>query len=169
MMKHITLDTNSTINNDKNAGNIMRLLNKSIVEQLDNGLLLLGLTGAQWRPIVLLDSGKVNTAAQLAELIGVDTGAMTRTLNRLEAKGLIKRERSKTDKRVVKLALTEKSYHLRAEIIKTIEEMLNQYFACFSKEEFELFTKLIKKLLQHNAPEAYAMIFSNEVTKHQDN
>ena len=106
MMKHITLDTNSTINNDKNAGNIMRLLNKSIVEQLDNGLLPLGLTGAQWRPILLLDSGKVNTAAQLAELIGVDTGAMTRTLNRLEAKGLIKRERSNTDKRVVKLALT---------------------------------------------------------------
>lgn len=168
MMKHITLDTNSTINTDKNAGNIMRLLNKSIVEQLDNGLLPLGLTGAQWRPIVLLDSGEVNTAAQLAELIGVDTGAMTRTLNRLEAKGLIKRERSKTDKRVVKLALTEKSHHLRVEIIKTIEAMLNQYFACFSKEEFELFTKLNKKLLQHNAPEAYAVIFPNEVTKHQD-
>ncbi|MDO5667573.1 MAG: MarR family transcriptional regulator [Alcaligenaceae bacterium] len=165
MMKHIKLSLNSTATTDQNIGNILRLVHKTINEQLDEGLLPLGLTGAQWRPIVLLDTGHVNTAAELADTIGVDTGAMTRTLNRLEAKGLITRQRSEKDKRVVELALTEKSLHLRTEILKAIEQILNQFFACLSKEEFELYTKLNQKLVQHNLPEAYALIFPQEVAQ----
>lgn len=164
-MKHIKLSLNSTATTDQNIGNILRLVHKTINEQLDEGLLPLGLTGAQWRPIVLLDTGHVNTAAELADTIGVDTGAMTRTLNRLEAKGLITRQRSEKDKRVVELALTEKSLHLRTEILKAIEQILNQFFACLSKEEFELYTKLNQKLVQHNLPEAYALIFPQEVAQ----
>lgn len=165
MMKHIKLETCSTITTDQSIGNLLRIIHKTINEQLDDELLPIGLTGAQWRPIVLLDAGHVNTAAQLADIIGVDTGAMTRTLNRLEAKGLITRQRSEKDKRVVELALTEKSHHLRAEIIKAIENILNQFFACFSKEEFELYTKLNRKLLQHNVPESFAMLFPKEAAK----
>lgn len=167
MMKHIKLDIHSTITNDQSTGNLLRLIYKTINEQLDEGLLPLGLTGAQWRPIVLLDVGNVNTAAELADLIGVDTGAMTRTLNRLEAKGLITRERSEEDKRVVKLALTEKSHHLRVEIFKTIERILNQFFECFSKEEFELYNQLNKKLLRHNLPATYATMFPEEGTQNK--
>lgn len=164
-MKHIELEISSTITPDQSVGNLLRIVHKTINELLDEGLLPIGLTGAQWRPIVLLDIGRVNTAAQLADTIGVDTGAMTRTLNRLEAKGLITRKRSDKDKRVVQLALTEKSIHLRTEIIKAIENILNQYFACFSQEEFDLYTKLNKKLIQHNVPEVFALLFPKETAQ----
>lgn len=163
-MNHITIDPyqSRTVENEQNTGNLLRVVYKVVNEQLDEYLLPLGLTGAQWRPIVLLDTGKANTAAQLAEFIGVDTGAMTRTLNRLEAKGLITRQRSEKDRRVVELALTEKSANLRVEIIKTIEDTLNQFFSCFSQEEFNTYTELNKKLIRHNVPEIYAVIFPDE-------
>ena len=108
-MNHIKIEISDakTVENEQNVGNLLRSVYKEINDQLDEYLLPLGLTGAQWRPIILLDSGRFNTAAQLADFIGVDTGAMTRTLNRLEAKGLITRQRSEKDRRVVELALTE--------------------------------------------------------------
>ena len=148
--------------NEQSIGNLQRIVYKTICDLLDDELLPLGLTGAQWRPIVLIDSGQMNTAAQLADCIGVDTGAMTRTLNRLEAKGLITRQRSKKDKRVVELALTDKSANLRVEIIKTIEKTIEQFFSCFNKEELELYSDLNKKLIRHNAPQIFAAIFPNE-------
>ncbi|MDK6202842.1 MarR family transcriptional regulator [Oligella urethralis] len=165
MMKHIQFDINPPTSEDKNTGNVLRIVHKAINEKLDEGLLPLGLTGAQWRPILLLGEGKINTAAQLADAIGVDTGAMTRTLDRLECKGLITRTRSQKDKRVVELSLTDKSRHLRTEIVAVIEDILNQVFACFDAEEFALFSKLNKKLLKHNAPAEFAVIFADECNK----
>lgn len=163
-MNHIKIEVsqNKAVENKQNTGNLLRVVYKAINDQLDENLLPLGLTGAQWRPIVILDNGHVNTAVELADIIGVDTGAMTRTLNRLEAKGLITRQRSEKDKRVVELALTEKSCNLRVEIIKTIEKTLNQFYSCFSKEEFDTYTELNKKLIRHNLPEIYADIFLDE-------
>ena len=163
-MNHIKIEISDakTVENEQNVGNLLRIVYKVINDQLDEYLLPLGLTGAQWRPIILLDSGRFNTAAQLADFIGVDTGAMTRTLNRLEAKGLITRQRSEKDRRVVELALTEKSANLRVEIIKTIEKTLNQFYSCLSEEEFEIYTELNKKLIRHNVPDVYATIFPDK-------
>lgn len=163
IMNHIKIETHKSAENEQNAGNLLRIIYKAINDQLDAQLLPLGLSGAQWRPIVLLDAGHANTAAELAEIIGVDTGAMTRTLNRLESKGLITRKRSEKDKRIIELALTEKSCNLRVEIIKTIENTLNQFYSCLDKEEFNTLMYLNKKLIRHNLPEVYAAIFPDDL------
>jgi DNA-binding MarR family transcriptional regulator len=47
-----------------------------------------------------------DTVAGLARDLEIDPGAMTRSLDRLEAKGLVRRERSTQDRRVVRLVLT---------------------------------------------------------------
>src|SRR5690606_39284534 len=61
----------------------------------------LGLTAMQWRPIAILARGIVDTPAGLARILEVDTGAITRTLDRLEAKSLLRRVRCTEDRRVV--------------------------------------------------------------------
>lgn len=165
-IEHLTLEiydkNNKALKNERNIGNMLRLIMNEINKQLDERLLPLGLTSAQWRPIVLLDSGTVNTAAQLAEAIGVDTGAMTRTISRLEAKGLVVRERSLSDRRVVELTLTEKSRDLSIKILKTIEEVLFEFFSCLSGEEFRTYVELNKKLIRHNMPEFFLQLFPEE-------
>ncbi len=45
---------------------------------------------------------------ELARVCCLDAGSMTRTLDRLEARGFVRRARSDTDRRVVLLELTPK-------------------------------------------------------------
>ena len=54
---------------------------------------------------LLLD--QTGTVAALARLCQLDAGGMTRLLDRLETKGLVRRERSQEDRRVVNLELTD--------------------------------------------------------------
>ena len=84
----------------------------------------LDLTAMQWRPVAMLYRGRADTPAELARLTGTDTGAMTRTLDRLEAKGLLRRNRSQTDRRVVKLELTELGETKAREIPNNIAHVL---------------------------------------------
>src|SRR5262245_23964182 len=49
------------------------------------------LTGVQWGPLLLLHYGIGSTAADIERWACIDTGAVTRMVDRLEAKGLIKR------------------------------------------------------------------------------
>ncbi|MFX5789373.1 MarR family transcriptional regulator, partial [Acinetobacter baumannii] len=73
---------------------------------VDKRLDSVGLTQAQWTPMFMISKGECNTLAELSRELQLDAGALTRTLDRLQAKGLCKRERSTEDRRVVHLALT---------------------------------------------------------------
>src|SRR6218665_724338 len=91
----------------ESVGYLMRQVIGSITQQIDKRLEPHGLTHAQWAPLYkLLIGGEVSTVAELARVANVDPGAMTRLLDRLEAKGLCKRVRSSEDRRVVNVELT---------------------------------------------------------------
>jgi|SRR5437667_1167007 len=66
----------------------------------------LGLTVTDMQVIDLLESEGEATAGQLADLVGLTTGAITGMLNRLEEAGLVRRERDPNDGRrvIVRLA-----------------------------------------------------------------
>lgn len=66
----------------------------------------LGLTDAQWKPLVRLLGHEHVSASALARECHMDSGGLTRLLDRLEAKGLVQRERAPHDRRVVQVALT---------------------------------------------------------------
>src|SRR5882724_11765982 len=56
------------------------------------------LTDAQWKPLWMLKVGRASTAIELAREMDIDAGAITRMVDRLEAKGLIERLRSDEDR-----------------------------------------------------------------------
>ena len=94
------------ITRENSMGYLMRRIVHLMVGQVDRRLEGTGLTHAQWTPLFLIHRGEANTLAALARDLQVDAGALTRTLDRLEAKGLCRRERSAEDRRVVHLRLT---------------------------------------------------------------
>src|SRR5262245_20550256 len=65
--------------------------------EVDRRMLQHGLTDAQWKPLWLLNAGRAATAIELAREMAIDAGAVTRMLDRLEAKGLLERVRSEAD------------------------------------------------------------------------
>lgn len=72
----------------------------------------------------------------------------TEILKRMEQKGLIVRTSVSYDKRIKKIVLTDKANRLCEENFKRILETEKKLSDCFTKDELQLFIKLIDKLEQ---------------------
>ena len=100
---------------EESVGYLMRRVVNGIAQGVDRRLESVGLTNAQWVPLLKLHLHHGATVAELARGCQVDAGAMTRMLDRLEAKALIKRVRSTADRRVVNIELTADGAALRSD------------------------------------------------------
>ena len=105
-----------------------------------------GLTDAQWKPLWLLQSGQATTANELARRMDVDAGAITRLVDRLEAKGLIERLRSAADRRVVPLRLTDAGVAASAEVPHVLASVNNDLLQGFSETDWKQLRKLLERL-----------------------
>ncbi len=119
------------------------MLSRSIEEALRD----LDVTHAQGSVFMLLAMGKCNTAADLARDLFIDSAAMKRTLDKLEARGFIRRYSDDSDKRLFKLELTEAGKAMAARLPPIYAEVLEVGFTGFAPEEIQFLRHLLRKLL----------------------
>jgi len=101
----------------------------------------------QWMVIANLARFEHLTATQLSAETCHDMGALTRIVDDLEAAGLVRRERSERDRRVVEIALTpDGRRHLQAGK-RLVVELLNALVAPFSPQEIETLIALLQRLM----------------------
>ncbi|WP_051532185.1 MarR family winged helix-turn-helix transcriptional regulator [Brackiella oedipodis] len=143
----------------------MRIITVSIERKLDQELQPLGLTAAQWKPLALIGRGRVKTATELARRLEIDSGAITRLLDRLEKKGLVRRCTSQTDKRVTNLYLTDKSQQINDQISNSIEKVLDAHFDELSPEELDTLRSILKKIIARVRPHILKPIDTAHKTK----
>lgn len=105
-----------------------------------------GLTDAQWKPLWFLKAGRASTAIELAREMDVDAGAITRLLDRLEAKGLVERVRSASDRRVVHLQLTPEGDAAAGHVPHVLAAVNNELLRGFSEGEWQLLRQFITRL-----------------------
>jgi DNA-binding MarR family transcriptional regulator len=118
-----------------------------ITAEMDAALKDLDISSQQMGILLALTRGAAATPFELSKLLGIDTGLMTRTLDKLEAKGLLKRSRSDDDRRVVNLTLTEKGEEVAAQIPEIAPQVLNERLKKFTKAEFEELRRLLRKFI----------------------
>jgi DNA-binding MarR family transcriptional regulator len=106
-------------------------------------------TYPQWVPLHKLHLGNVTTVAELARECQLDTGAMTRLLDRLEAKGLCRRVRSVSDRRVVNIELTDEGRAAAREVPHVLSRVQNEHLAGFSEEEWEQLKSYLRRILDN--------------------
>ena len=126
-----------------------RARNMLLVE-MDAALRPLGITGQQMGILLALTRGAATTPFELSKVLGIDTGLMTRMLDKLEMRELLQRQRSIEDRRVINLVLTDKGQEVAAEIPKIAPEVLNHRLRNFSAEEFDEFMRLLRKFSDAN-------------------
>jgi DNA-binding MarR family transcriptional regulator len=136
-----------TIQPDNNVGLLMKRALQSIRQTIDRELAPHDLTQAQWLPLVRIAHGGCTTIAALARDQAIDPGAMTRAVDRLEAKGLLRRERSAPDRRVVTLVLTDTGRAAAALVPPVAVQVLNAHLAGFSLAEWQQLIGLLTRLL----------------------
>ena len=133
---------------EDSVGYLMRKVMSSIRTQADAQLSLHDLTYAQWLPLFKLSlCSSATTVAGLARDLETDPAAMTRVLDRLEAKGLVARERSTTDRRVVQIALTPEGQAVAARVPPVLAEVLNGHLSDFTHDEWQQLLHLLRRML----------------------
>jgi DNA-binding MarR family transcriptional regulator len=135
------------------AGYLMRRVLTSLRTEIEKELETQGVTQAQWEPLFKLRKGMATTVAELARETQNDPGATTRLLDRLEAKGLCRRERSTEDRRVVKLQLTPEGEAAADKVPAVLSKVMNAHLAGFTHDEWQALLGFLRRMLDNG--EAY--------------
>jgi DNA-binding MarR family transcriptional regulator len=132
---------------DQNVGLLIRQLHTLIHHVINLKACPLGLTSHQWRPLLLIRHKGIDTPAGLARSLCIDAGAVTRALDRLEAKGFVRRMRDSEDRRVVKIVLTDTGLAVTSQILPIIADTLNLHLQGFSDDEFRMLVSLLRRMI----------------------
>lgn len=94
-----------------------------------------------------IDSTEGTPSTQIGPLLGLEATSLTRTMNQLESKGIIKRKKDKRDARVVRMVLTAKGKK-KKEISKNTVRDFNKLIAQkYNPEELEKFHKMLEDVM----------------------
>jgi DNA-binding MarR family transcriptional regulator len=139
--------TADSFTREPSLGWLLRQIKQSMICQADKLLGAHDLTHAQWAPMLRLRFHGPMSSAALARELAMDGGAMTRLLDRLEAKNLIQRERSTEDRRVVMVSLTEHGLASMARAPAVLSQVSNEHLAGFTHEEFRTLIGLLQRVV----------------------
>lgn len=105
----------------------------------------LGVTYPQYLVLLVLFEEESVTVKALGERLYLDSGTLTPMLKRMEEHGLVKRQRSTKDERVVEVTLTEKG----RDIEKQAEEIPKRFSkeVLLEQDEFDELKRLLTKIL----------------------
>jgi len=115
----------------------------------DRRLAPLELSAAQFIVIASLAGEERKSASDLCKGISYDAGAMTRMLDRLEGKGLIRRSRSPDDRRLVHLELTDEGRAAYPRMREASLAVANRFLRGFSKTEARALESLLTRMLEN--------------------
>ena len=129
------------------VGNRIRRLHASLRSMTDSEMQKHDLTAEQWHPLLSIYFGKVKTASALAQEIGMDTGATTRMLDRLQKKGLLIRNPCIHDRRVMQLTLTDTGLRVCEKIPTDLCNVMNRHLKGFNETELSTLKSLLARML----------------------
>ncbi|MFC5284665.1 MarR family winged helix-turn-helix transcriptional regulator [Pedobacter alpinus] len=114
-----------------------------------------GITQSVGYLLINIDEIEGTTVSEVAALLGLKSTSLSRMLNNLQKDGLIYRESHKTDKRSVKLYLTElgkEKRHLARVVVRKFNDYLNANMGEDEKEQLVNSLNLINDLTTDYKP-----------------
>ncbi|MHB1174454.1 MAG: MarR family winged helix-turn-helix transcriptional regulator [Sulfuriferula sp.] len=130
---------------EESVGYLLRGAWQALLKNIDTEMQILDLTCMQWGPLLLIAKGCCDSVATCAQANYTDSGAMTRMLDRLESKGLIRRVRNLEDRRVVNIELTQVGQEVTQKIPAHLVKVLNRHLEGFSEVEFQQFKQMLRR------------------------
>jgi DNA-binding MarR family transcriptional regulator len=135
---------------DESTGYWLRQVYLAISEALQIRLDPFDVTVAQWPVLSSLYSGHSQTPAELAEHIGVNRGAITRLLDRLEKKELVERESSAHDGRSFQVRLTERGRSIVPQLAALSREVNGQFLSGLSSSQVSQLEGTLRSMLDNS-------------------
>lgn len=133
----------------RRVGRLVKLVFQSLLRNIDGRMQPLGLTALQWEPLILIHVGIADTVAALARESQVNCASMTRMLDRLETKELLRRRRSSVDRRVVHVDLTPRGRKVVGQIMPLAIDALDQHLQGFAPGDVSRLIQLLERMLEN--------------------
>jgi DNA-binding MarR family transcriptional regulator len=131
---------------------IIRLINRVRVEwidALDRELAQFEISAAQLIVLASVANGEADSASGLCKSISYDPGAMTRMIDRLEQKGLVRRVPNAEDRRATNLELTAAGRALYPQLISAKETVQAQFLRGFAAADVRVLERLLKRMIEN--------------------
>lgn len=131
---------------------IIRLINRvrvEMIDALDRELSKYDISAPQLIVLAYVANKEADSAAALCKSISYDPGAMTRMIDRLQEKGLIRRVPNPEDRRATNLELTAAGRALYPQLLAAKETVQVQFLRGFSKSEVHVLEGLLNRLLEN--------------------
>lgn len=128
-------------------GRLLTKVKAEIMDMLDRELAAFDITAAQYVVLVKLASGETDSASTLCKGISYDPGAMTRMVDRLERKGLVRRVRSPSDRRKILIELTDEGRAVYPKLIDRAVRTINHFLRGFTRAEADQLEHFLRRML----------------------
>jgi DNA-binding MarR family transcriptional regulator len=139
---------------DPNASDMLLRLERMIrrvrdvqAEALDRELAPFEINATQFMILATLVSGDAKSASALCKRVAYDPGAMTRMVDRLVRKGLIRRMACPDDRRMLYLQLTDEGKALYPELHDRAHTVQSRFRRGFTDNEVQQFEALLQRTL----------------------
>ena len=130
-------------------GYLMKRVTAMMMDRIEASFEDHGFTFTQWVVLMYLRDGISLTPAGICRELRHDSGALTRVIDQLEERGLIKRNRSREDRRVVELELTRSGRETAEMLIPVTVNCLNNALDVFTLEEAAQLKSLLQRMFAH--------------------
>ena len=101
----------------------------------------------QWMVLMWLTQRPHASPTELSAHLGHDMGALTRMVDELERDGMVRRDRSRQDRRAVEIAVTPEGRRVAHAGKRLMVDLLNELVAPYSKAEADALISLLQHLL----------------------
>lgn len=96
---------------------------------------------------VLWQSEKgIATPKEIANILRLETSTISSVLDKMQKLGLVHRTLDENDRRSIRVEPTEAGWAIRDDVLKTIEELNDEFSASFTQREWEELRLFLKKL-----------------------
>lgn len=135
-----------------NLGGLIHKVAHKMKREIDHANQKLGVSGVQGRIIGYVRCESKNRDVfqkDIEEHFELRGSSVTSTLQNLEKMGFIVRESIPTDQRLKRIVLTKKALDIHNQITKNIEQVEKEVFSSINKEEEQLLSDLLKRILNN--------------------
>jgi DNA-binding MarR family transcriptional regulator len=128
-------------------GYLLKRAHMLMLDQLEAVVATSDITITHWIVMMHLREGLAINASDLCAQLRHDSGALTRLIDQLEARGLVQRERSREDRRAVQLRLTDAGEATLTSLLPKVVNKLNFALRDFTRAEAAELHRLLTKLI----------------------
>jgi len=133
----------------QSIGGLLGRVKMAMVAALDAELAPLEITAAQFVILKSIALGDADSASGLCKEMSYDPGAMTRMLDRLERRGLVRRVAHPNDRRAANLELTAEGRAVFPKLQESGKTVLSEFLRGFTPKEARQLESLLQRMLDN--------------------